>query len=120
MTWFTSLDKAVQRVIAWLMAAAALGVLLVVLGTCHNLRQAQERRAEDRVADAQTKAAEKAIDTQAQATKDAVAVDATTRNNQRDILNADNAKQDAGDAGRILRDGLCARRVYAGHPSCKR
>lgn len=120
MMHFLSLDKAVQRIIGWLLVAVVLGALLLAVSTCHNLRQAQDRRAEDRVADAQAKAAERAIDTQAKATKDAEAVDTTTRNNQRDILNADNAKQDAGDAGRILRDGLCARRVYADHPSCKR
>lgn len=120
MTWFLSLDKAVQRVISWFTLVILVILALFALSTCHNIKQAQERRAENRVADAQAKAAEKAIDTQAQATKDAEAVDATTRNNQRDILNADNAKQDAGDAGRILRDGLCARRVYADHPSCKR
>lgn len=120
MMHFLALDKAVQRVIAWLIAAVVLGALLLAVSTCHNLRQSQERRAEDRVADAQVRASEKAIDTQARATKDAEAVDTTTRNNQRDILNAENAKQDAGDAGRILRDGLCARRVYADHPSCKR
>lgn len=101
----------------------AVVILLILIGLsmawCGKSKEAQRLKAESKVAEAQANAGKKATDIQADATRNQQATDDQTRINQGTILNADNAKQDAGDAGRKLTNALCARRVYANHPQCK-
>lgn len=101
----------------------AIVILLIIIGLslslCAKTKQSQRLKAESLVAEAQANAGKRATDIQADATRHTQATDDQTRTNQGDILSAENAKQDAGEAGRKLTDALCSRRVYANHPQCK-
>lgn len=108
-----------RRVLIWFAIIIALIIIGGSLAWCSAIRSSNRMKAESKVAEAQMNAGKKATDIQADATRDTQATDDQTRINQGTILNADNAKQDAGDAGRKLTDALCARRVYANNPQCK-
>ena len=99
-------------------AIVVLCLALAILTTCQSRREAATARAEAKVATGAANAgnaAVEAIDGQAKAQGE---LEAQERINQRNILNAPDAKTDAGETGNAGRAALCANeRMRREHPA---
>ena len=106
------------RLIRIVMAVAVLTVAILTLAYCQSRRDAAVARSEARVATGAANAgnaAVGAIDGQAKAQGE---LEAQERINQGNILNAPDAKTDAGETGNAGRAALCANeRMRREHPA---
>jgi len=102
------LNKTATRIVQIGAIVVALCFLLAILTMCSSRREAATARAEGKVASGQANAgnaAVGAIDGQMKAQSD---LEAQERINQGNILNAPDAKTDAGETGNAGRAALCA------------
>lgn len=111
------LDRAATRIVQIGAIVVALCFLLAILTMCQARREAAVANAKAREATAQANAGSAAVRaTEGRYERDA-ATDAQTKSNADFIEGADNAGQNAGEAGRRGWIAYC-RRVRDNHPKC--
>ena len=114
--WFTGLDVVARRVIGLAAAVVALCLVLLVVSMCSSDKRSKEAEANSSVSSAQARLGEGALVRQDALAEANRAGAQQTETNTDFIQGADNADQDAGDAGRRGRLAYCERQRLRGKP----
>jgi hypothetical protein len=118
MIWWSALDGFMRKVVALSVLALILVLILFTVSFCHQRDKAARSSAENRTSQAQAGlGSDAAIITDAQTKAESENASITTRNRD-DILNADNAHENAGDAGDAGLRSVCNRVLYRDSPRC--
>lgn len=118
MIWWKSLDTLMKRVVSLSVLALIMVLILFAASLCHQKDKAARATAENRTSQAQAGlGSDAAVITDAQTKAESENASVTTRNRD-DILNADNAHENAGDAGDAGLRSICNRVLYRDSPRC--
>lgn len=118
MMFWKTMDATARRIVGLGVLACVLIALVLTLGWCNSSRDAAKARGEGRVADAQAGLGSDAAEITAGQTQAEAENAARTGRNREDILNAENANENAGAAGDAGLRALCQRVQYRGSQRC--
>ena len=118
MNWFLGLDAIVRRVIVLTLIALALIVVGLTVGYCSQREAMGRAKFEGRVSDTQAGLGADAAKTTAGQVQAEADNAAQTGRNREDILDAENAKDSAGDAGSRGLRAVCSRVSYRDSERC--
>lgn len=118
MPFWKAMDTTARRIVGLGVLVCVLIVLALTLGWCNAREEAARAQGEGRVADAQAGLGSDAAEITAGQTQAEADNAAQTGRNREDILNAENANENAGAAGDAGLRALCQRVQYRGSQRC--